>query len=143
MPAAAGTYSGRVLNLIPTTVGDNDTECAVLQIELQHQWDGRQWVPIAPFERKIRLFFSEKSLPHTRAKLDTIGFNGRFDEPAFSKEATEGGVQFVCKIVPAKDNPTKTYEEWDFASWGNKEVARASDDKIRALNARWAAMTQG
>jgi len=143
MPAAAGRYSGRVLNLIPSTVGDDDTECVVLMIELQYQFDGRQWVPIEPFERKVKLFVSDSAMPHTKAKLESIGFNGRFDEPAFSQQATEGGVEFICKLVPGKKDPNKTYENWDFASWGNKEVTRASDDKIRALNARWAAMTQG
>jgi len=143
MPAAAGRYSGRVVNLIPSTVGDDDTECVVLIIEIQYQFDGRQWVPVAPFERKITLFVSDAAMPHTMAKLQSIEFNGRFDEPDFGEKAKEGGIEFICKLEPSKKDPNKTYENWDFASWGNKEVARASDDKIRALNARWAAMTQG
>jgi len=81
-------------------------------------------------ERTVYTYINKNTMKTSFKKLDTIGFNGDFENPVVEIEQT----QLRC-IHSEYDG--KEREKWDFASWGGAGVESADKKSIRDLNAQW------
>lgn len=81
-------------------------------------------------ERTVYTYINKNTQKISFAKLDSIGFNGDFDNPDVSIET----VQLRC--IHSEYNE-QMREKWDFASWGGASVQEADKKVIKDLNAQW------
>jgi hypothetical protein len=133
----AGTYFGTVKSAV-TSEAKTGTPQLVLAVAMTQFLDTSQnaWVELpSAMERKVFLSLSDNAWEYTEKKLKALGFNGDFIAPQFSTDATENGVQWLCRIEEYQGKPG---EKWDLANWGG-EVQQAGQDVLRRLNAKFAA----
>lgn len=86
-------------------------------------------------KRTVYTYLSKKAKKNSFKKLETMGFNGDFDNPEFSIEQT----QLLCTISEYEDDSGESQEneKWDFASWGSPGVEDADRKTVKQLNAEW------
>jgi len=81
-------------------------------------------------ERTVYTYINKNTQKISFQKLDSIGFNGDFDNPEVSIET----VQLRCTHSEYNEQER---EKWDFASWGGASVEEAEKKVIKDLNAQW------
>jgi len=128
-----GNYYGRLVSGA-LGVANNGSEQMVLTWEITHVAIDGQWADIQPCQRRMYLSFSGGAEPYTRKKLESLGFNGDFENPGFGDDATAKGLTLVCKHNEHKGN---TQERWDLAGFGESEIKRATPDVARRRAALW------
>lgn len=90
-----GRYIGTLTSGAIGVSGKQDKPAACLTFQVQDQ------------VRTVYLYLTDAALPYTEPKLAALGFNGDYENPAFSK--TEG-VSLVCKH---EEYEGKVREKWD------------------------------
>jgi len=81
-------------------------------------------------ERTVYTYINKNTMKTSFKKLDSIGFNGDFNNPAVSVESVE--LRCVHSEYDGKER-----EKWDFAAWGGAAVEKTDNKTIRELNAMW------
>ncbi len=100
-----GQYLGRITNIGTGESEVKGTPFLELLFTVTHEAGDGQWVDVAEaYERKCRLFVSEKAERYTMDKLEIAGFNGKLEAPEFNDS-----VKFVCT------HNENGYEDWDVA----------------------------
>lgn len=88
--------------------------------------------------RKVFLYFSEKAAPYSLPKLQSLGFNGDFENPAFT---TTTDIELSCRheLYGGKNEKYKgmTMERWDLAPRGKP----AAPESLKQLGAQFRAVT--
>lgn len=126
----AGTYYG-VPTAGVTGAAGTGTPQMVVTMNITHVANERgEWTPMEnAIDRKVYIFLSDSAWDYSKPKLEALGFNGDFDNPAFTCE----GVSMRC------DHETyqgKTREKWEIDTGGG-EVKKADTNTIRTLQAKW------
>lgn len=81
-------------------------------------------------DRTIYTYFTKNTMKHAMKKMESIGFNGDFENPEVSVEQTT----LRCKEGINQNGDAR--EEWEFASWGGGASLASADKKtIKELNA--------
>jgi hypothetical protein len=95
------------------------------------------------FERTSTLWLSDGAFPYSKEKLEMLGFNGDFDNPAVDPKyhATET-FTVVCRNEPYTDNDgnQKVGEKWEVGRGGVRMGKPAGNDKARAMARLWKSM---
>ena len=133
MPFEVGTYRGKLKTGVVTTAGTGNEQMA-LAFDIGEHWNGTSYDLIASAERTVFLSLTDKAMPYTKSKLESLNFNGDFENPQF--QADPAGVDLTCTEDTYEG---KTRERWDLASWGGGNLEKAGTDKLKRLNARWKA----
>jgi len=81
-------------------------------------------------ERTVYTYINKNTMKTSFKKLDSIGFNGDFNDPAVEVEK----VDLRCTH---SEYDGKEREKWDFAAWGGVSVEKTDTKTIRELNAMW------
>lgn len=121
----AGRYLGS-LKSASMTQSESGTEQMEISFQIEDQ------------VRKVYLYFSEKAAPYSLPKLASIGFNGDFENPEFTKTTD---IELVCKHEPYGGKNPKyvgmTMEKWDLAPRGKP----AAPESLKRLGAQFRAVT--
>lgn len=135
MNANEGLYHGTIKKGVTSKSSKGNPQMCIT-FDVTHAWVGADWDDIPkPFERTVFLSCTDAAWPYTEEKLDKLGFNGDFDNPAF----TETEADLECKIETYEG---KTKDKWDLAGGGSFEPEPAPKDVTRQLGAKWKATRQ-
>ena len=135
-----GTYYAQLENAVvgegrTKTDGTKGAAQFVLSFQITHISKDNAWVDVTPFMRHVYVYLSEAAWETSQKKLESLGFNGLFNNPDFSAE-TKQGVQLTCSHETYEG---KVRDKWELANWGGTEIKRASADIVRQLQAKWKA----
>jgi len=133
-----GRYYGQIVGQDATNSKKGSPQIRVM-LQVGHYWKGRnddegEWIPLdESLQRTLYLSLTENAWQYSEKKLETLGFNGSFTEPAF----TETGIDLVCKRGSKKDGTP--CENWEMKSWGDgaSDAEPIDANTMRTLNARW------
>jgi hypothetical protein len=129
-----GIYHG-YLKAGVTSTAQSGNEQVEITFNLQLVSNGQVWIPVEPpVDRTLFLSCAENAWQYTKRKLESLGFNGDFANPAFAEQCATEGVDLVCEHETYNNKPK---ERWDLLNWGEREVKQAETSKVMALNARW------
>lgn len=120
-----GKYWGDLLSIETGESGENKTPCISLRFQIEGQEDEQG----GSLVRTVYLFLTDAAWEFTAKKLESIGFNGDFAEPAVETER----VLLACRI---EEWNGKDRDRWDFANWGSG-MENLETDTVRDLNAKW------
>lgn len=115
-----GAYLGTLTKGAVGVVGKKNTPAMCLTFQVEDQ------------VRTVYLYLSEAALPHTEKKLVSLGFNGIYEAPEFTR--TER-VELRCKH---EEYEGKTMERWDLGFLpkpADKDTLSTLSAKFRARNA--------
>ena len=130
-----GTYYGTKPRGVVAKTKEGKPQLAVT-FDVAHVAENGAWKPMgSAYERTVFMSFSDAAMPYTEDKLQKLGFNGDFDNPAFSVE----GVSLECRHEQYNGRQT---EKWDL-SGGTFTPEKADDETIRHLNRLWKARQVG
>lgn len=133
MPFEVGTYRGQLKGGVVTTARTG-TEQMALMFDVTEYWNGASHESVTPpAERTVFLSLTDKAMPYTKTKLESLNFNGDFEDPQFQTDPE--GAQLTCTEDTYQG---KKHEKWDLAGFGGN-LEKAGTDKLRRLNARWKA----
>lgn len=134
----AGSYYGQLIETGTDTLNNaKKTPFIYLTFRVTHFSQNGSWVETEEFNRDVKFFLSNSAWPYTEKNLETLGFNGDFENPAFKAELYNPGSELICSI---REDGGKSYEEWELSVVANKatkERKAPSTDILQKLNARW------
>lgn len=127
---APGTYW---LDHVTCGVGESDKGTPYFWIEgdVAQTADGQQ--VLHPERRTIFAYLSDAARGYTMNKLERLGFNGDFENPALSVIEADGGIWAECRHEVYEGSPR---EKWELPG-GSIRHAALDADMIRKLNAIW------
>jgi len=132
-----GNYYG-IITEAGLDTSNSGTPCMAVVFNVTHRANGEAWAEMEHATRTVRCYLSDKALPFSKERLDSLGFNGDFDNPVFS----EKGAPLVCKH---DKHEGKVHEKWDLSGngAGNYERKAPSSEIIMQLQAKWNALGGG
>ncbi len=80
--------------------------------------------------RSVYTYMSKNALPMSIQKLESIEFNGDFENPAC-------GIEIVELRCTHEEYDEKDVERWDFARWGGVNIDAADKRTVKEMNAIW------
>ena len=129
-----GNYYGRLAEAgMDTLNNEKQTMFMYLTFSVTNVFINGAWQDIEPVNRDVKLFMSDKARPYTERTLETLGFNGDFENPQFKPEL-HNGTELVCTHNAPPNG--KEYEEWNL-SGGQRERTAPNKDKLKRLRLRW------
>jgi len=90
-----------------------------------------------PVEVKQYISLTDAAMPYSIERLNTMGFNGSFEEPGFSDVIDKQGQPLTCKHDTYQG---KTRDRWDLAM--QIEAEKAPQNLCKQLSARWKAQNK-
>lgn len=108
----------------------------VITIQPTHYNTGDDWEEI-PNEgtRTLWLQLHGGAKEYSFKKLDSMGFNGDWNEPKFGREGGSPDFEFLCS---EEERDGKRRENWDVANWGGGgSVEAAGQDVLLQLDSMW------
>lgn len=132
MELTEGVYLGtpQGIRVENTSTG---TPRAVITMDVTHQpnADGTDWDDIEPVrDRFVYLYLSDAAFEYSRPKLEAVGFNNDFTDPAI-------GNQPVTVSLRYEEYRGRPRERWDIDL--GSSVTPVEDTTLRRLNAKWQA----
>ncbi len=114
--------------------GQSGTPTLFVDGEITHRKsdvEGEEPIPIQGEKATLYLYLSEKALPYTIERLQPLGFNGDFNNPALSERGAKGF--WVECFHDTFDGNTRA----KFRLPGGVERVSCNAETIRRLNALW------
>lgn len=138
-----GSYYGVLTEAKVVETKDGTGLQMALRIGIDQFWDVRlqkedKWFPIKAEVRDIYLSLHDNAWEISRKQLESIGFNGDFEDPRFDSSVYAGLI--VECIHDTYQN--KTREKWRLPQ-GPRTLESASTDKLKVLKAKWKATGDG
>ena len=130
-----GSYGGKVVDAGTNSINGSDYiyfTCDISGINV----DGDYKTLDVPIIDDVKMFLTEKALPHTEEKLFKMGFNGDYKNPRLSDVFYES-VWINNSHSKHKD---KTYNSWEFDGFGGFEKEALPDSRLEVLTARFKQM---
>lgn len=130
-----GSYLGRLIDSGLGAIGQNSTPAMVLTFELTHVAAGGDWQPIEATRRDVQFYLTERAREFAFADLRKLGFNGDFENPAFSDQDLVNGLELTV-INEIYNN--KAQDKVSIAKLSQKrERSPVAADVKRTLAAQW------
>lgn len=105
----------------------------VIEFDATHFGEGGEWVELPqPLSRKVYIYCSDAAWEFAKAKLESLGFNGKFDE-GIDFEVTQFEVE--CKHETYNG---KLKEKWEFPR-GASEIKPLDKQTAMRMSTLWRA----
>jgi len=104
-----GTYWGEFVCMRDDKSPNSGTPYVALTFKILDYWHNDKWEEAFPGDRQrdVRMFVTEAAEPYTIQQLERLGWNGDFEQPAFST-FEDGCTMLECSINK------EGYENWGF-----------------------------
>lgn len=130
-----GTYLGSIVE-IGTDESQQGTPFLFIEVQVNDIADDQgAWVECDKALRSINFYLSEKAWPHSREKLEKLGFNGDFNTPNIDDKYWTEGVVLDCWH---EEYEGKTREKWNFQELRFERERKIVDaNTLKALSAKF------
>lgn len=142
--ATEGVYWGRYVGAGLDTSKEKKTPVFCLDFSVTHVLHpgAAEATPLPnPMRATVYKYLSDNAMEYTVEHLESVGFNGDFENPVFERFAESGGAWLYCKV---EDYEGKERVKWDFSRKRKREVPERTEiDRAKALYARCKSRIQG
>lgn len=133
-----GDYLGSIAEAVATFSKQKRTPCLLVTFNVHYRsgYDTDNtlaWLPLsAPVRAYVYIWLSDNAKASSKQKLEALGFDGNFDNPAFSH-----GDEVQLRM-DHEEYDGKVREKWELSNWGDGPE-KLPADQTRQLSTWWKA----